>query len=146
MTWLLFPFICKSTHSFNRIFVFVTSCFRLINYRHQHSPAGDVHHSLPISPVSFILSWWQVLKGNWKTMAKKHFLYQLSLKNILNDLNTLSFLGLPDSTRVWYNPYLVEFINQWWIIPVNDHFIPSSVWRMQNIWSLVSQWNQNPYW
>jgi hypothetical protein len=70
------------------------------------------------------------------------------MKNILISLT--NFIGMPISMRMLNTSLQTESqtslksINSWWIVPLHSHFF-SSVWRIQNMLSVVDllRWNQH---
>ena len=77
-------------------------------------------------------------------------LLYVSLRHIYIKIS--SFMGLPNSIRILYKTfYLTEwyifltYVNSWCTALLYFYFF-SSIWRMQNIWSVIDLLRRNPPW
>jgi len=67
-------------------------------------------------------------------------------------ISLTSFIGIPNSMRILYKTSLLtesyaflKSINSWWIASLHSHFF-SSIWWMQDTWSVIDLVRQNPQW
>jgi hypothetical protein len=67
-------------------------------------------------------------------------------------ISLTNFRGMPNSVRILYNTSLLtesyaflKSTNSWCTAPLYSHFF-SSIWRMQNTWSVVDLLRRNLHW